>query len=125
MIIGLGIDLVDVVDLQSDMDEQRESLLHRLFTPLERDYCSSQPDPYQNFAGTLAAKEATMKAFGSGWTDEVDWQDIEVVREPSGKPALVLNGKLLEMSKGLGLKKSFLSLTHTPANAIAVVILEG
>ena len=125
MIIGLGIDLVDVLDLQSDVDEQRESLLNRLFTPLERDYCASQPDPYQNFAGTLAAKEATMKALGSGWTDKVDWQDIEVIREPSGKPTLVFKGELLEISKGAKVKSSFLSVTHTSRNSIAVVILEG
>lgn len=125
MIIGLGIDLVDVLELQSDVDEHKGPLLNRLFTPGERDYCASQPDPYQNFAGTLAAKEATMKAFGTGWTDSVDWQDIEIVREASGKPMLILKGKLLEMSKRAGLKSSFLSLTHTSRNSLAVVILEG
>jgi holo-[acyl-carrier protein] synthase len=125
MIIGLGIDLVDVLDLQSDLDQQKEKLLHRLFTPIELDYCSSQADPYQSFAGTLAAKEATMKAFGTGWTDDVDWQDIEVVREPSGKPMLVLKGKLLDISKRANVKTSFLSLTHTPRYANAIVILEG
>ena len=124
MIIGLGIDLVDISELQSDVDA-KEELLHRIFTPLERDYCASQPDPYQNFAGTLAAKEATMKAFGSGWTDEVDWQDIEVVREPSGKPVLVFKGKLLEISKRANVKSSFVSVTHTPRYSNAVVILEG
>ena len=125
MIIGVGIDLVDVSEFQSEIDAKKEPLLHRIFTPLERDYCASQPDPYQNFAGTLAAKEATMKALGTGWTDEVDWQDIEILREASGKPALVLKGKLLDTSKRLGLKKPLLSLTHTSRNSIAVVILEG
>lgn len=125
MVIGVGIDLVDVSELQSEIDAKREPLLHRLFTPLERDYCASQPDPYQNFAGTLAAKEAAMKAFGTGWTDNVDWLDIEVVREASGKPTLLLKGELSEMSRRVGLKNSFLSLSHTSRNSIAVVVLEG
>jgi len=66
-----------------------------------------------------------MKAFGTGWTDNVDWQDIEVLREASGKPALVLKGKLQEAGKRLGLKRPLLSLSHTSRNSIAVVILEG
>src|SRR5271167_1191349 len=102
MIIGIGIDLVDVAEFRADVDRQKEPLLQRLFTSLERHYCSSQPDPYQNFAGTLAAKEATMKAFGTGWTDHVDWQHVEVVREPSGRPTLVFKRELLEMSKRMG-----------------------
>jgi len=125
MIIGLGIDLVDILELQSDVDERKDAFLNRLFTPRERDYCASQPDPYQNFAGTLAAKEAAMKAFGTGWTDSVDWQDIEIIREASGKPTLVFKGKLLEMTRRVGLKNSFLSLTHTSRDSIAVVVLEG
>jgi len=125
MIVGIGIDLVDVSEFQSDIDAKKEPLLHRLFTPVERDYCAAQPDPYQNFAGTLAAKEATMKAFGTGWTDDVDWQEIEVVRERSGKPVLVLKGKLRELSKSANVKTLFLSVTHTSRYANAVVILEG
>jgi holo-[acyl-carrier protein] synthase len=125
MIIGVGIDLVDVSEFQSEIDAKKEPLLRRLFTPLERGYCVSQPDPYQNFAGTLAAKEATMKALGTGWTDDVDWQDIEIVREASGKPTLVLKGKLLEMSVRVGLRNAFLSISHTPRNSVAVIILEG
>lgn len=125
MIIGIGVDLVDVAEFQAEVDQKKEPLLQRLFTGVERDYCSSRPDPYQNFAGTFAAKEATMKAFGTGWTDDVDWQDIEVVRErPSGRPTLVFRRELLEMGKRAGLKSAFLSISHTSSNSIAVVILE-
>lgn len=125
MIIGLGIDLVDLAEFQAEVDQKREALLNRLFTVGERDYCSSQPNPYQNFAARFAAKEAAMKAFGTGWINAADWHDIEIIREPSGRPALVFKRELLDMSKKAGLKSAFLSLAHTPTNCIAVVILEG
>jgi holo-[acyl-carrier protein] synthase len=75
-------------------------------------------------AGTLAAKEATLKAFGTGWTDQNDWQNIEVIRELE-RPSLLLSGPLEEMSVRLKISRFFLSITHTRDYAAAVVVLES
>jgi holo-[acyl-carrier protein] synthase len=123
MIIGVGLDLVDVRDFQSEVDEKRQEWLERVFTVAEREYCSRQPDPYRHFAGTLAAKEATLKALGTGWTDQSDWQNIEVTRELE-KPNLMLSGPLMEMSMRLKINQLFLSITHTRDHAAAVVVLQ-
>ena len=124
MIVGIGFDLIDINELQSDIDSKREQSLERIFTASERAYCSAEPDPYRSFAGTLAVKEATMKAFGTGWTDESDWQDIEVIRNV-GKPSLLLKGTLLGLSIQMKIARSFVSISHTKDYAAAVVILEG
>lgn len=124
MIIGLGIDLVNVNELQTEIDENREEWLERVFTKIEREYSSSQSDPYRSFAGTLAAKEAVMKALETGWTDEADWKEIELTRGVNGKPTLALTGNLLARSSGLGVNRYFLSITHTKGHAAAVVVLE-
>jgi holo-[acyl-carrier protein] synthase len=123
MIIGVGLDLVDVRELQNEIDEKRQEWLERVFTAAEREYCARQSDPYRHFAGTLAAKEATLKALGTGWTDQSDWQNVEVSRELE-KPNLLLSGPLKEMSTQLKISQLFLSITHTRDHAAAVVVLQ-
>lgn len=125
VVIGLGIDLVDIEEFQEEVDRKKEPFLARVFTDSERNYCATRPNPYHSFAATFAAKEAAMKALGTGWTDEADWQDIEVIREPSGKPTIAFNRGLLERAAKAGLKNSFLSLTHTSKTSAAVVVLES
>ena len=124
MIAGVGLDLVDIRDFQTEVDEKRQEWLERVFTVGEREYCSHQSDPYRHLAGTLAAKEATLKAFGTGWTDQNDWQNIEVIRELE-RPSLLLSGPLEEMSVRLKISRFFLSITHTRDYAAAVVVLES
>jgi len=123
LIVGVGFDLVDVNELQTNVDQQPEEWLERVFTVAERTYSSQQPDPYRSFAGTLAAKEAALKALGTGWTDHSDWQDVEVIRECE-RPLLVMRGAVLELSKRLKVVRSFVSISHTKDHAGAVVILE-
>jgi holo-[acyl-carrier protein] synthase len=124
MIAGVGLDLVDIREFQTEVDEKRQAWLERVFTVGEREYCSRQPDPYRHFAGTLAAKEATLKAFGTGWTDKNDWQNIEVTRELE-KPSLVLSGPLMEMSLRMKISRLLLTITHTRDYAAALVVLES
>ncbi len=124
MIIGVGLDLVDINELQSEIDEKREPWLKRVFTAGERAYCAQQPNPYRHFAGTLAAKEATLKALGTGWTDQTDWQHIEIIRDQE-KPSIVLYGSTRELSNRLDVGRQFVSITHTQVHAAAIVILES
>jgi len=124
MIAGLGLDLVDIREFQSEVDHKRQAWLERVFTVGEREYCSQQPDPYRHFAGTMAAKEATLKAFGTGWTDQSDWHNVEVIHELE-KPTLVLTGPVMEMSARRRINHVFLSITHTRDYAAAVVVLES
>jgi holo-[acyl-carrier protein] synthase len=125
VILGMGIDLVDITDLQNSIDSQRDAFLSRVFTPDEQQYARQKADPYQIFGGRFAAKEACLKAFGTGWTDETNWLDIEVSNEPSGRPILMLNGKLAIRSLNLGIKRIWLSISHVGQYAVAEVIFEG
>lgn len=125
MVIGIGLDIVDINELQRDVDNEPEEWRNRVFTTTEQSYCSAQADPYRSLAGTMAAKEAVMKAFGTGWTDEIDWQHVEVSHEPSGRPSVMLHAPLLKLAKDLGAKRWVVSITHMKDMAAAVFILES
>ncbi|HEV7676904.1 MAG TPA: holo-ACP synthase [Candidatus Angelobacter sp.] len=121
--IGLGIDIVSVKAVQDSIDSE-PSYVARVFTAIESSYAQSCADPYQILAGRLAAKEATMKALGTGWTDEVDWKDIEITNHPDGRPELhVLGGSKSRLDE-LGATSVWISISHTPQYACAVVLLE-
>ena len=121
----MGVDLVDITELQQSIDTQRDAFLGRVFTAGEQEYARQRADPYQILGGRFAAKEACLKAFGSGWADETDWLDIEVFNEESGRPILILKGKMAMRSSGLGVKQTWLSISHVGQYALAEVILES
>jgi holo-[acyl-carrier protein] synthase len=125
MIIGIGIDIVNVGEVQDNIDKQRDKYLARVFTSGEIDYAKSGADPYQRFAARVAAKEAAMKALRTGWSDEVDWQNIEVANQQTGEPVIILHGGAKKRATELGVKKVWVTLTHTPEIAVAEVLLEG
>lgn len=124
MILGVGFDLVDVGELQEEVEAKREEWLRRVFTATEREYCERQADPYRSFAGTFAAKEGALKALGTGWTDQSDLLDVQVSHN-DGRPGISLNGPVLEVSQRMGVKTTFVSISHTKNYAAAVVVLEG
>ena len=124
MILGIGLDLVDIREFQTEVDEKREEWLARVFSAKERDYCGSQADPYRHFAGTFAAKEATLKALRTGWTDQTELRDVEVVRR-EGCPEIVLSGSLTGLASDRRIRTTFVSITHTKDHASAVVVLES
>jgi holo-[acyl-carrier protein] synthase len=124
MITGVGLDLVDVRVFQDEIDEKREEWLERVFTVSEREYCERQPDPYRHFAGTFAAKEATLKALGTGWTDQTDLRNVEVIRTGE-RPQLALHGSVMEIIRRQRIMNQFVSITHTRDHAAAVVVLES
>ena len=124
MIVGVGFDLVDVEELQAEVDAKRAEWLRRVFSTTEQEYCGRQADPYRSFAGTFAAKEAVLKALGTGWTDQSDLLDVEVGHN-SEKPVISLTGPLQEVSNRLGVRSLFVSISHTKSYAAAVVVLES
>ena len=125
MIVGIGVDMAEVSRVREAIERHGERFLKRIFTPAEIAYCRRHRDCYERFAARFAAKEAAMKALGTGWRRGVSWQDFEVSNLPSGKPCLNLSGKALEIYRGLGGSHLSVSLTHTGAYALAQVVIEG
>ena len=125
MIVGLGVDITEVNRIEAAIERYGLAFLRRIFTPSEIAYCERHRNRAERFAGRFAAKEAAMKALGTGWARGVRWVDIEVVREPSGKPTLKLSGASLEIAGGLGVKHIALTITHTGNTALAQVIFES
>lgn len=125
MIVGIGVDIVEIEKLRLAMMRRGERLRNRAFTPAEVQYCEQRAQQYQHYAARFAAKEAVFKAIGSGWRNGVTWHDVEVINELSGKPILRLCGKTLEFANALGAKNYWLSLTHTDHYAVAQVVLDS
>jgi len=124
MIVGTGVDLAEVARIRAAVERFGNRFLNRVFTPEEVRYCISKPNAAERLAARFAAKEAGMKAVGTGLRHGVTWHDLEVVRQPGGRPTLRLTGKLAEFAARLGCKTAHLSLSHTAETAIAFVILE-
>ena len=125
MIVGLGLDIAEIDRVRAAIERRGESLLKRLFTPAEIAYCESHRDRYERYAGRFAAKEAAMKALGTGWRRGVRWVDIEVQRLPSGKPTLQLRGAAGEIAAQMKVKNISLTITHSGNTALAQVIFES
>jgi len=124
MIVGTGIDIAEVPRIREAIERHGERFLKRIFTEGEIQYCESKANRVERYAARFAAKEAGMKAIGTGWNHGVRWRDIEVARKPGGRPTLRLHGKAAEFAAKLGATNIALSLTHTAEQAIAQVILE-
>ncbi len=124
MIVGLGIDITEVDRIRVAIERRGEALVKRVFTPAEIAYCQRHRDSYERFAGRFAAKEAAMKALGTGWRGGVRWLDIEVTRQSSGKPGLKLSGVAQRFAEKLEVKNITLTITHSGNMALAQVIFE-
>jgi holo-[acyl-carrier protein] synthase len=125
MIVGTGIDIAEVPRIAQAIERFGERFLGRIFTEEEMRYCDSKANRVERYAARFAAKEAAMKALGTGWNHGVCWRDCEVVRMPGGRPTLKFHGKAAEFASRLGTKNVALSLTHTKEHAMAQVILEN
>ena len=124
MILGIGTDLTEVARIKQSIERYGNRFLDRLYTEGERVYASSRGNPAERYAARFAAKEAGMKAIGTGWRHGVTWKDFEVVNERSGRPILVLRGVAREIADRMGFESISISLTHTAEMAYAIVILE-
>src|SRR5579863_2778549 len=127
-ILGTGIDLIEVARVERAINRPLTGarFRDRVFTPGEVAYCESRGRPrYQSYAGRFAAKEATMKALGTGWNRNVGWGEIEVVRRRGQAPTIKLSGKAAAFARKRGISALHLSITHTATTAMAHVIAEG
>ena len=124
MIVGSGVDLCEVHRIKAAAERHGRRFLERVYTEREIAYAERKANLYERFAARFAAKEAGMKALGTGWRGGVRWQDFEVINLPSGRPTLTFHGKAAEYAEKLGVVNISLSLTHTSVQAMAIVILE-
>ena len=124
MIVGSGIDLVEIDRIQHSLDRFGERFLNRVYTSDEQAYCLRKKNSAESLAARFAAKEAGAKALGTGMSHGVTWVEIEVVREPGGRPTLRFHGRAAQMADRLNARRAALSLTHSDHLAIASVVLE-
>ena len=124
MIIGTGIDMIEIQRIQRTMDRYGSRFLNKVYTPAEQAYCLRKRRAAESLAARFAAKEAGAKALGTGISYGVTWLEIEVVREPSGRPTLRFHGRARQIAGTLGCARAALSLTHTAELATASVVLE-
>jgi holo-[acyl-carrier protein] synthase len=125
MIAGTGIDLIEIERIQHSIDRFGERFLNRVYTEDEQAYCLRKRLAAESFAARFAAKEAAAKALGTGISHGVSWLEIEVVREPSGRPTLRFHGRAAERAARMSVTRAALSLTHTRELAMASVVLES
>jgi len=124
MIVGTGVDLAEVPRIRASIERFGRRFIDRVFTPAEIAYVERKANRFERYAARFAAKEAGMKAIGTGWKRGVTWQDFEVANLPSGKPTLRLHGVAAEVARRMNVRNVSLSLTHTAELGMAHVILE-
>jgi len=124
MIVGTGIDITEVPRMAEALARFGERFLRRVFTEEEIRYCESKANRIERFSARFAAKEAAMKALGTGWSRGIRWRDIEVFRQQGARPTIRFHGKAADHAARMNIKTVSLSLSHTSEQAIASVILE-
>src|SRR2546425_11519710 len=124
MILGTGIDIVEVARIRRSLEKFGERFLRRILRPDEVAYCLAHKCPELHIAARFAAKEAISKAFGTGIGAQIGWQDIEIGRKESGEPFIILHGDGQKLLRQRSARKIHLSLSHTSQLAAAVAILE-
>jgi len=125
MILGIGIDLIEVPRFEQALQRHGERFINRLFTPGEVAYCQSKARAVEHYAARFAAKEAAMKALGTGKSGGIRWRDVEITRAPGTPPQVQFHGQAQKRFEKLGAKQVSVSLTHTSHSAMAQVIIEG
>ena len=125
MIVGTGVDLAEVDRIRQAIERHGQRFIERIYTPAEIAYVERKANRFERYAARFAAKEAGMKALGTGWAGGITWHDFEVINLPSGRPTLAFHGRAAEIAAKLGVRRVALSLTHTREQALAMVILEG
>lgn len=124
MIVGTGVDIAEVPRIAAAIERFGDRFLHRIFTANEIRYCESKANKVERYAARFAAKEAALKAIGTGWRGGISWTEVEVTREPGGRPTITFHGVARGFAEKLGARRAHLSISHTVDHAIAQVILE-
>jgi holo-[acyl-carrier protein] synthase len=125
VIVGIGIDLLEVARMERVLGRTEERFLSRVFSPEERAACRAAGGGAERWAARFAAKEAILKALGTGWSSGVRWRHVEVLAGPGGAPAVRLSGRAREVARRRGAELCHLSLSHEKLHAAAVAVLEG
>src|SRR5450432_3451005 len=119
MIVGTGVDLAEVPRIKASIERFGAKFIHRIYTAREIAYAERKANKYERYAARFAAKEAGMKALGTGWRGGLGWRDLEVSNLPSGRPTLLFHGKAAQIAEKLGVRNVSLSITHTEQQAMA------
>ena len=125
MILGTGVDIVGCERIEQLIAEHGDRFVKRVFTPDEAAYCRQQRRPREHFAARFAAKEAVLKALGTGWVSGIAWHNVRIERTEAGKPVVRLAGGAAEVARKLGVECVHLSVSHCEAYAVAQAIAEG
>ena len=125
MVVGIGIDVVEIARIRRLMERWQDRFLRRVFTEAELAYALGRHDPAQHLAARFAAKEATLKALGTGLSMGVRWREMEVRRAGGQPPRLALSGRTAELGQARGVQRLHVSLTHDAGLAVAQVLAEG
>ncbi len=121
-VIGIGTDIVECARIAKMIERHGEQFLERVYTPKEIAYCSSRKQATQHYAGRFAAKEAVLKALGTGWSNGIEWTDIEVRSDPNGKPRVAFGGRAREICEQQRVEEMLISISHCRSHATAYAI---
>ncbi len=124
-VLGIGTDIIECLRIAKMIERHGELFLTRVYTPHEIEYCTARKAATQHYAGRFAAKEAVLKALGTGWTRGIQWRDIEVRNEMGGKPTIVLSGAAAELCEKNGITEMLISISHCRTHATAYALAVG
>lgn len=124
-IIGIGADIIECLRIAQMIDRHGELFIRRVYTEHEIEYCSSKKAATQHYAGRWAAKEAVLKALGTGWVQGISWRDVEVRHKRGGAPTIALCGGAREVFERSGIARMHISISHCRSHAVAYAIAEG
>ena len=124
-LLGIGTDIIECLRIAQMIQRHGEQFIERVYTPHEIQYCQARKQATQHFAGRWAAKEAVLKALGTGWVRGISWRDVEVRTETSGKPTIVLRGGAREAADALGIAEVLISISHCRTFATAYATAVG
>ena len=124
-LIGLGTDITECLRIARMIERHGELFINRVYTPEEIKYCQSRKQATQHFTGRWAAKEAILKALGTGWRRGISWRDIEVRNEPGGKPMVAVRGGAKDVVEQLEISEIQVSISHCRSHAIACAVAMG
>lgn len=124
-IVGIGTDIVECLRIAQMIDRHGELFVNRVYTPAEIRYCQSRKQATQHFAGRWAAKEAILKALGTGWRRGISWRDMEVRNDKQGRPQVALRGAVRDLVEQLGVREILVSISHCRSHAMAYALALG
>lgn len=124
-IIGLGTDITECLRIARMIEHHAEMFIDRVYTTREARYCRSRKQSTESFTGRWCAKEAILKALGTGWRSGISWRDMEILNDPAGRPTVELSGGALEVAEELGIAEILITISHCHTHATATAIAVG